>query len=157
MITQGKAVPGMRKPRVLTQFGSATRAPRRLVAGMCTSPCTQASRCQKLSLITSSSSLNSIVGILLGYLCRNRATTHRFAYFSWMQRPRHPDKEIEALIRECEARGWTVIRARKYYKGYCPCLRHQHSFKMTPSNPNWTRECLRFLRRLDCWERSQHD
>ena len=30
-----------------------------------------------------------------------------------MTRPRHPNKEIEAVIREAEASGWRVVKAGK--------------------------------------------
>lgn len=36
-------------------------------------------------------------------------------------RPRHPDQDLEALIRDAEKRGWRVSKERKYYKAYCPC------------------------------------
>jgi hypothetical protein len=67
-------------------------------------------------------------------------------------RSRHPIKELEALLREAEERRWRVDRGKGYYKLYCSCPeRHKKTVKLTPSNPNYERECRNQLRRMTCW------
>lgn len=31
-----------------------------------------------------------------------------------MSRPKHPRKELEALLKEAEAKGWRVVKGSKY-------------------------------------------
>lgn len=55
-----------------------------------------------------------------------------------MARPRHPNKEIEAVVRYAESRGWTYVRAGGHAWGvlHCParggCLKYVYS---TPRDP----------------------
>ena len=75
-----------------------------------------------------------------------------------MTRPRHPDKHLEALLREAEDKGWRVERGGKYYKMYCsmrcgqPCKK---TVKLTPSNPNYERQCRNQLARATCWNEQE--
>jgi hypothetical protein len=69
-----------------------------------------------------------------------------------MVRPKHPNKELEKLIRDLEEADWKVTKGRKYYRAKCPCGGHQASIKLTPSNPNWTQEKRRHLERDTCWK-----
>ena len=69
-------------------------------------------------------------------------------------RPKHPRKELEAVLRSLETQGWRVIRGKGYYKCYCPppharCVK---TVKLTPSDPNYTRNLRAWLRRSGCWE-----
>ena len=52
--------------------------------------------------------------------------------------------------------GWTV-RKRRSGKGYemlvCPCGQHKTWVHKTPSNPNYYRERVNFIRRQDCNKR----
>jgi hypothetical protein len=36
-------------------------------------------------------------------------------------RPKHPDKDLDELLRSLESAGWRIEKTREYYKGYCPC------------------------------------
>lgn len=49
-------------------------------------------------------------------------------------RPRHPKKDIEAVLREAESRGWVVSKGKTYYKALCTCpAKHMKlSIKLTP-------------------------
>lgn len=69
-----------------------------------------------------------------------------------MSRPRHPITELEALLREAESRQWRVERGNRYYKMYCPCGAHKKTVHLTPSNPNYERECRAQLKRATCWD-----
>lgn len=70
-----------------------------------------------------------------------------------MARPRHPDKDLEAVLREAERKNWRVTKAKKYYKMYCPCPRKCKKWvHLTPSDANYTRNLLSELRRATCWE-----
>jgi hypothetical protein len=51
-----------------------------------------------------------------------------------------------------EAHGWRVERGTKYYRLMCPCAeRHARSVHLTPSDPNYRRNVLGWLRRCACW------
>lgn len=50
-----------------------------------------------------------------------------------MARPRHPDKELEALLRDLERQNWTVKRGKGYFLARCPCAeKHQKWIHLTP-------------------------
>lgn len=71
-------------------------------------------------------------------------------------RPRHPRKELEALLKEAEARGWRVTKGRKYYTIWCPCPgKHRETVHLTPSDPNYGRNLRAHLRLTTCWEASR--
>ena len=80
-----------------------------------------------------------------------------------VSRPKHPDKDIEAVLREAEARDWTVYRDKGYYKAKCPCGDHANwSIKLTPSNPNYAKNLTAknltaWFQRQSCWEEAGHD
>ena len=61
-------------------------------------------------------------------------------------------RELEAIRREAERKGWRVERGKKYYKMWCPCGKHMKTVKLTPSDPNYTRNLLGQLRRATCWD-----
>lgn len=70
-----------------------------------------------------------------------------------MNRPRHPRKDLEALLREAEGNGWRVTKG-KYYIMWCPCaLKHKRTVHLTPSDPGYVRNLLGWLRRETCWHR----
>ena len=55
-------------------------------------------------------------------------------------RPRHPNKELEALLRSLEDQGWRVTRGKGYYKCYCPpphaqCVKTVKLTHPTPTTP----------------------
>ena len=68
------------------------------------------------------------------------------------ERPRHPRKELEAVIREAERRGWRASRSRLYYVMLCPCGAHRKSVHLTPSDPGYERNLRGWLRRATCWD-----
>ena len=66
-------------------------------------------------------------------------------------RPRHPDKDIEKLLKKAEARGWVFTRGTRYFKGRCPCGRHVKTVHLTP-NAAYIVNLRHWFARLDCWE-----
>lgn len=72
-----------------------------------------------------------------------------------VSRPRHPDKELELILKEAEDKGWRVGRGNKYYKMYCPCAdQHTKTVKITPRS-GYLRNLLGQLRRATCWEKME--
>jgi hypothetical protein len=68
-------------------------------------------------------------------------------------RPRHPIKEFEAVLRAAESQGWTILKAKKYFKMLCPCEdKHLKTMHLTPSNPMYLKNLLGYLIRVTCWE-----
>lgn len=68
-------------------------------------------------------------------------------------RPRHPDKDIEDLIRLAEARGWRIMKGRKYYKAYCPCDdEHIKTIHLSPSGTMYLVNLRKWFNRQTCWE-----
>ena len=72
-----------------------------------------------------------------------------------MSRPKHPRKDLEAVLREAEGKGWRVTKGKGYYKMLCPCGRHQKSVHLTPSDPDYRRHLLGQLRRATCWDEEE--
>lgn len=71
--------------------------------------------------------------------------------------PKHQDKELRAVIKEAERKGWTVARGKKYYKLRCSCGNptHQKTVRLTPSNPNYEKNLRGWFKRTGCWEEDQ--
>lgn len=68
-------------------------------------------------------------------------------------RPRHPDKELEAIIQDLELRNWRVERGRKYYKAKCPCVKlHMKTIHLTPSGRMYSTNLRKWFERQSCWE-----
>ena len=67
-------------------------------------------------------------------------------------RPRHPDKDLEDVLRSLELQDWRVDKGRKYYKTYCPCGLHKKTVHLTPSGPRYMRNLVGWLARETCWE-----
>lgn len=65
--------------------------------------------------------------------------------------PRHPRPELEAVLVAFDAAGWRIQRGNGYYRVYCPCRAHQHSLHLTPSDPNYAKNQLGWLRRQPCY------
>lgn len=73
-----------------------------------------------------------------------------------MSRPRHPNKNLEAVLRRAEAKNWTVTKTRRgYFKMRCSCGVHQKMMHLTPSDPNYERNLVQWLRRTGCWEKER--
>jgi len=73
-------------------------------------------------------------------------------------RPTHPDKDLEAVIQEIEARNWRVMKGRKYYKAYCPCEdEHIKTIHLTPSGRMYLAHLKSWFRKQTCWEVQDDD
>lgn len=73
-----------------------------------------------------------------------------------MTRPRHPNKDLEAVLREAEDKKWRVSKGQKYHKMLCsrPC-KCWKTVKLTPSDPNYLRNLLGQLSRATCWDEKE--
>jgi hypothetical protein len=70
-----------------------------------------------------------------------------------MPRPRHPIKELEALLRSGEAQGWNVTKGSGYFRMFCTCGDgHYKWVHLTPSNPRYERNLRSYLRSRTCWK-----
>jgi hypothetical protein len=64
---------------------------------------------------------------------------------------KHPKKELEAVLREFDSRGWRIENPPTYYAVKCPCPKqHMRYVHLTPSNPRYANEVLNWLRRCEC-------
>ena len=68
-----------------------------------------------------------------------------------LARPRHPDKDIEKLLKRAELRGWTFTRGTRYFKGWCPCGQHVKTVHLTP-NRTYLVNLRHWFARLECWK-----
>lgn len=69
-----------------------------------------------------------------------------------LSRPKHPRPELEALLKEAEAKGWQVVKGRKYFKMSCPCAdKHLTWVHLTPGQ-YYVNHLRGLLRRDTCWE-----
>ncbi|NIJ10637.1 putative RNA binding protein YcfA (HicA-like mRNA interferase family) [Saccharomonospora amisosensis] len=69
-----------------------------------------------------------------------------------MSRPRHPDPELEKLLKSLERQGWRVWRGKGYYKAYCSCPdRHKKTIRITP-NKSYNLNVRMQLKRRTCWQ-----
>ena len=70
-----------------------------------------------------------------------------------MTRPRHPNKELDAILDEAASRGWDVDRSKGgYFKALCPCGAHKKWVALTPSGANYATNLRMWFRRQPCWE-----
>jgi hypothetical protein len=69
------------------------------------------------------------------------------------KRPKHPRKELEAVLAAAERKKWRVEKGRKYFKMKCPCyLKHLKTVHISPSDPNYLRNLIGYLERETCWK-----
>jgi len=68
-------------------------------------------------------------------------------------RPKHTDKDLEAVLAEGEDLSWLVTKGKKYFKMKCPCGKHIKSVHLSPSDPNYRRNLTGWLKRTGCWRR----
>lgn len=68
-------------------------------------------------------------------------------YWRRAQRP-----EVQAILVAFHEAGWRVDDTRTYYRVMCPCGDHQRSIHLTPSDPNYGRNALQWLKRQSCDE-----
>ncbi len=66
-------------------------------------------------------------------------------------RLRHPDPDLEKLLRLIERNNWTVTKPSKYFRCACPCGLHLRWVHLTPYG-NYGNEARRWFERQDCWE-----
>lgn len=66
---------------------------------------------------------------------------------------RHPRKDLEAVLVELDRRQWRILDPPKYYKVLCPCGMHYRWVHLTPSNPYYGQQVLRWAKRVcPMWE-----
>lgn len=63
---------------------------------------------------------------------------------------RHPRKDLEGVLVVFDAAGWIIEDPPKYYRVKCPCGEHQRSIHLTPSNPHYGQQAIRWMRRQTC-------
>lgn len=67
-------------------------------------------------------------------------------------RPRHPKKDLEALLRDAEACGWVFEKKNGYYKGKCGCeAKHRKTVHLSPSDPRYVLNTRKWFERT-CWK-----
>jgi hypothetical protein len=64
----------------------------------------------------------------------------------------HPKKELEEVLQMMEARGWRILRRKKYFRGYCPCGDHMKSVHISPSGASYRKNLIGWLQRQPCWD-----
>lgn len=70
-----------------------------------------------------------------------------------MPRPRHPIKELEAVLRAGEAQGWRVTKGSAYYRMFCPCPdKHYKWVHLTPSSSRYLLKLKGYLKTATCWK-----
>lgn len=67
-------------------------------------------------------------------------------------RPTHPKPDLEKLLKLVEANGWRVTRGKKYYSCRCACLAHMKTMHLTPSDPNYALNMIKWFQRQPCWK-----
>jgi hypothetical protein len=67
-------------------------------------------------------------------------------------RPKHQVKELEALLREGERKGWRVEKGKKYFKMLCPnACKCRKTVHLTPSGAQYEENLRHKLSRDTCW------
>lgn len=61
-------------------------------------------------------------------------------------------KDIDDVVKQVLAHGWTEVTRSGYRKFRCPCGKHMKTIKTTPSDPNYVKNLVAWFRRQDCWE-----
>jgi hypothetical protein len=74
-----------------------------------------------------------------------------------MARPRHPNKELEALLRYAEANKWRADKPGAYFRLRCKCGKHQRRIHLTPSDPNYELNARKWLERQPCWKQEDEE
>ncbi|RFS86993.1 hypothetical protein D0T12_01675 [Actinomadura spongiicola] len=59
---------------------------------------------------------------------------------------KHAKKEGEDALQQISAMGWRVEDPPTYYTVKCPCGVHQRQIHLSPSNPNYFRQAVRWCR-----------
>ena len=67
------------------------------------------------------------------------------------KRRRHKIGLCEEAIKLAESKKWRIDDSKKYYKLKCPCeLKHIKTVHRTPSDPNYCKNLMAWLRRQSC-------
>jgi hypothetical protein len=61
---------------------------------------------------------------------------------------RHPQKDLEEVLKNFHEMGWRIIDPPTYYQVLCPCGQHYRWIHLTPSNPYYGNQALRWARRV---------
>ena len=71
-----------------------------------------------------------------------------------MSRGKHPDKDIESLLRSLERQGWRVPPPTRtgYYKVFCPCKKHLKTVHISPDDRRYLQNLMGWLTRTNCWK-----
>ena len=70
-----------------------------------------------------------------------------------VSRPRHPVKELEAVLREAEEKKRRVTKRNRYFMMWCPCAaKHMKTVHLSPSDPKYETNLRSYLRSRTCWE-----
>lgn len=69
-----------------------------------------------------------------------------------MSRPRHPNKDLEQLLRDAERADWRIKKGGKYYMCRCPCPdQHMEHIHLTPSDPNYEKNKRKKMSKCTAW------
>lgn len=71
------------------------------------------------------------------------------------KRPKHQNKDLEAIIVNAEERGWTASKGKGYFHLRCPCGLHQKWVALTPSGARYGTNLKAWLHRQPCWQAGQ--
>lgn len=70
-----------------------------------------------------------------------------------MNRPRHPVKELEAVLREAEEKQRRVTKRNRYFMLWCPCDgKHKKTVHLSPSDPRYEVNLRSYLSSRTCWD-----
>ncbi|WP_073381142.1 hypothetical protein [Nocardiopsis flavescens] len=63
---------------------------------------------------------------------------------------KHQKPDGQKALEELDAMGWKIENPPKYYTVKCPCGSHARSVHLTPSNPGYFQESVRWAKRQTC-------
>lgn len=61
-------------------------------------------------------------------------------------------KDVEDVLVEFDKAGWRIEDPPTYYTVKCPCGTHKRWIHLTPSDPNYLRNAVKWLHRQQCWK-----
>lgn len=73
------------------------------------------------------------------------------------KRPKHPNKDIESVIRDAEEEGWEFSKGKKYFRAACPCGGHLKWIHLTPSGSRYVTNLVAWFERQPCWKEAADD
>jgi len=63
---------------------------------------------------------------------------------------RHQKPDGQKALEEFDVMGWKIENPPKYYTVKCPCGSHARSIHLTPRNPRYFQESVRWAKRQRC-------